>query len=108
MDERERINRWNEKEDLIDEVKALFGLEPQGLRRAIMVLTHPDLIEYTLKYFKSFDDAHICIRYEAPWNCAQAAHANYESIAPPWIGSAKTVVIGGDWCTPCRKHALNH
>ncbi len=105
MEERERIAQWNEKEDLIDEVKALFGVEPQGFRQTLMALVHPEIIQHAIKYFKSLDDAHVCIKYEAPWNCARAAQANYESLAPDWAGEG-TVVISGDWCQPCRRRAM--
>lgn len=107
MEERERIQRWNDKEDLIDEVRAVLGVEPHGLRRAIAMLSHPEIIQHTIRYFSELDDSHICIKYEEPWNCAKVSEVNYESVTPHWIASEQTVVIGGDWCQPCRDRALN-
>lgn len=107
MEERERIQRWNDKEDLIDEVRAVFGVEPGGLRRAIAMLSHPEVVQHTIEYFNALDDRHVCVKYEFPWNCATVAEANYDSVTPHWIASERTVVIGGDWCQPCRDRALN-
>lgn len=108
MDERERIERWNAKEDLIDEIKAVFGLEPGGVRKTLAILAHPDIIEHAIKYFRELDDGHVCVKYEHPYNCMNVQEASYESLTPHWIGSDRTIVVKGDWCDPCREQALNN
>jgi hypothetical protein len=107
VNERERIERWHAKEDLIDEITAVFGLEQVGMRRALAILTHPSVVQHAIEFFKGLDDSHVCIKYEEPWNCASVAEMNYDSVKPHWLASEQTVVIGGDWCQPCREHALN-
>lgn len=117
MSERDRIIRWNEKEDLVDEVKHAVGVEPPGLRKVLAVLAHPEVIKYTLEYFKAHDTTHVCTRFEAPWDCARDSESNYKSIADgwaawdcarstSWVASPSTRIIPGDWCQPCRRKAL--
>lgn len=106
MSERDRIIRLNEKEDLIDEVKQIVGVEPPGFRQALAILAHPEIIQYSLAYFKSHDKDHVCTRFESPWDCARESESNYKSIIYGWIASPSTRVIPGDWCQPCRRKAL--
>lgn len=106
MDERERIQRWNEREDLIDEVKATFGSEPGDLRRVLTALAHPDVIEYTRRYFVNLGNTHTCLHYEAPWNCASVTESNYDALVVAWQGPG-TNTIFDEWCEPCHGRALN-
>lgn len=78
MNERERIKRWEEKEDFVDEIKAVLGHEPQGLRQFLGILSHPDLIEHTVDFFKTVSGQsgkHSCELFEFPWSCAREAEA---------------------------------
>lgn len=106
MDERERIQRWNEREDLIDEVRATFGTEPANLRKVLMALAHPDVLEQTRRYFEGLGDSHTCLNYDAPWNCASVTESNYEALVVPWSGPG-TNTLFDNWCDPCRARALN-
>lgn len=107
MEERERIRRWNDKEDLLDEIKATFGVEPPGIRQALAILTHPEIIEHAMSYLKTHDNKHVCTKYESPMTCDQEDDFRYESATRTWLNSDSTVVIPGHWCEPCRQQALN-
>lgn len=109
MEERERIRRWNDKEDLIDEVRAALGKEPIGLRQALAVLSHPEILEHTIKYFTSLDDnKHVCVKHAPPWDCAKETESRYDDSDYWWLNSPHTKVIPGHWCNPCRQQALNN
>lgn len=109
LNERERIKRWEEKEDFIDEIKAVLGHEPQGLRQFLGILSHPDLIEHTVDFFKTVDGQagkHSCELYEFPWSCAREAEAKYETIKYGWLGAGSGVGFDESWCEPCRQRVL--
>ena len=106
MHDRERIKRWTEKEDLIDEVKAAFGIEPPGLRQILAALAHPDVVEHTQAYFRALDKKHLCEHYDEPWSCAREAEAKYETIKYGWLGAGAGVGFDESWCEPCRQRVL--
>ena len=104
MTDRDRINRWNEKEDFIEEVKAVLGVEPPAIRQLLVALSHPALLEHTIKYFRSLDSTHDCKIYSPPWSCALEAEAKYENLKFGWLGSP--VGFDDHWCEPCRVRLL--
>lgn len=109
MNERERIKRWEEKEDFVDEIKAVLGHEPQGLRQFLGILSHPDLIEHTVSFFKTVSGQsgkHSCELFEFPWSCAREAEAKYETIKYGWLGAGAGVGFDESWCEPCRQRVL--
>lgn len=109
MNERERIKRWEDKEDFVDEIKAIHGHEPPGLRQFLGLLSHPDLIEQTVKFFELVEGQsgkHACQLYEYPWDCAREAEAKYETIKYGWLGAGVGVGFDEAWCEPCRKRVL--
>lgn len=106
MDERERIKIWNDREDLIDEVKATFGAEPANLRRVLAALSHPEVLQFTKQFFESLGDTHTCLHYDAPWNCATVTESNYESMIVEAGGPGSTTIFD-QWCVPCRDRAMN-
>lgn len=109
VNERERIKRWEEKEDLIDEIKSVLGHEPQGMRQFLALMTHPDLVDHVASYFKLLSNQagkHACQLYEAPWDCAREAEAKYETIKYGWLGAGSGVGFDESWCEPCRQRVL--
>lgn len=109
MHERQRIKRLEEKEDFIDEVKAVHGCEPQGLRQILGLLSHPDMIGNTVQFFEAIEGLagkNSCKHYEFPWDCAREAEAKYETIKYGWVGAGVGVGFDESWCEPCRKRVL--
>jgi len=108
MERFERLNRFNAREDLIDEVRMTRGIEPPGIRLVLEALAHPELIAETIKYFQGLDKSQMCLLYDAPWNCAREAEAKYENIKYGWTGGAGGIGFDESWCEPCRDRVLNN
>lgn len=108
MNDRERFNRWNEKEDLIDRAKSIMGTEPMGIRQLLSLLAHPDMIEHTIKFFNSLDEKHRCEIYDYPWSCAREAEAKYENLNFGWLGAGEGVGFDDSWCESCRRRVLDN
>lgn len=89
-------------DELIEAVTEFTGSEPVGLRRYLRLLSHPDVITKTKAYFDSVDFAHMCTKYQAPWNCAREAEATYQNIKYGWTGGAGGIGVNDDWCENCR------
>ena len=103
MEERERIKRMEEKEDLIDEIKATIGREPQGLRQILGLLSHPDVLETALIFLKGLDRKHACLIYPSPWNCARESEAKYETVKWGWgVVGYNDAEVHDSWCVPCQ------
>jgi hypothetical protein len=107
MDRFERLSRFNAREDLIDELTTFRGVEPSNIRRILSMLSHPDMIKITIKYFQDLDGAQTCEKYEAPWNCAREAEAHYENIQYGWSAGVG-IGFDGSWCTPCRDRVMGN
>lgn len=107
MDRFERLNRWHEKEDLIDAIKEIRPIEPANIRLILDLLAHPDVIQHTIRYFQELDTAQKCLNYEHPWNCAREAEARYQTIQYGWISGAGALGYDDSWCEPCRDRLLN-
>lgn len=95
-----------DKEDLIDRIRELAGIEPLGIRPMLRVLAHPEMISQTISYFQSLDVTTKCLNYEAPWSCAKEAEARYENIKYGWLGGTNGVGFDESWCENCRKKVL--
>ena len=105
--ERERLSRSESKEDLIDAIRSALGVEPSGVRLAITALSHPDVIDETLKYFKEIDVKHMCLIYSYPWNCVRETEAKFETIRQDIAGAGLSGDFDELWCRPCRERATD-
>lgn len=103
---RERNDRWNEKEDLIDRIKSIAGIEPPGIRQLLIILAHPDMVQHTIRFFNTRDVKNRCQLYDYPWSCAREAEAKYETIKFGWLGAGAGVGFDESWCQPCRDRVL--
>lgn len=107
MTRRDDINRREDKEELIDYIKEVVGYEPPGIRALLRVLAHPHVIEHTNKYFGPLDSRTMCTKYEAPWNCAREAEANYENIRFGWLGAQNGIGFdSATWCEACMRKVM--
>lgn len=104
----DREMRWHEKEDFIDEFKALYGFEPVALRHILTALTHPNLIDHTRKFLASYGSKkeNRCLLYSDPWSCVREAEARYETIKFGWLGAASGVGFDESWCDNCRARVM--
>lgn len=108
MERFERLSRFHAREDLIDELASVRGVEPSNIRRILAMLGHPDMIKHTIKYFRDLDGAQECENYEGPWNCAREAEAHYENIQYGWTGGAGGIGFDESWCQPCRDRVMGN
>lgn len=105
--DRERLDRWHEKEDLIDRAKSIAGTEPVGIRQLLALLAHPDMIEHTIKFFVAQDEKHRCLVYSYPWSCIREADARYTNLKFGFLGAGPGTVDPG-WCENCQNKILEN
>lgn len=105
MSERDRLSRANAKEDLLDAIRTAFGTEPANVRVVINALSHPEVIDETISYFRGIDKKHMCEIYSYPWNCAREAEAHFETIRGASLGAGLAGAYDELWCKPCRQRA---
>lgn len=94
------------KDALVHGVTELLGRDIPNLRWALRVLSHPDVIEYTKRYFDAMDVNSRCTKYEPPWSCAKEAEAKYENIKYGWLGAGSGVGFSEWWCDNCKKKVM--
>ena len=95
-----------EKEEVIAKVKEALGYEPTNLLGILKALSHPQVIQDTLRYLNLVDVENRCQKYEAPWNCAREAEAKYENIKYGWLGAGYGIGFAEWWCDPCKSKVL--
>lgn len=110
MEHRARIRRLEDKEDLIDAVKAVVGREPTGIRQVLNLLAQPDILDYTIGYFDGAKSmGHVCRIFAEPWNCILEDEAKNETIrGVAWADEDPSlgVLLHEEWCDPCRNKVL--
>lgn len=105
MERRTRIRRLEDKEDLIDAIKAVVGREPAGIRQVLNLLAQPELLDMTIGYFDAAKSSgHVCRIFAEPWDCEMEDESKNETvrrfmISPDGIGDA----LREEWCQPCRE-----
>ena len=110
MDQRARIRRLEDKEDLIDAIKAVTGKEPPGIRHILNLLAQPDIIDMTVGYFDGAKGSgHTCQIFSEPWDCIMQDEAMNETIrSNEWLedGTPIGTLLHEEWCDPCRQRVL--
>lgn len=100
----------HDREDLIERVGEVTGVMPTQLRKILKMLSHPDVIVYTRKYFGSMDLRTKCERFEPPWSCVKDEDARYETIWDGWLTQENEPgpdpQLAKNWCEPCRRRVL--
>ena len=98
----------DDKEELVEHMQDIVGQVPENVRLVIKLLSHPDLIKFTKRYFNSIDKAGRCRNYEPPWSCAREAEAKYENLKFGWLGGLDGVGYSDHWCEPCRSRVMEN
>lgn len=105
---RARIRRLEEKEDLIDKIKEISGVEPPGVRHLLNLLAQPDVLDMTIGFFDGAKSMkHTCQIFADPWDCILEDEAKNDTIRGiGWMEDVPLEALREEWCEPCRKKAL--
>lgn len=98
----------DEKEELLDAIRSVFGFVPPGTRMVLRCLTHRHVVGFAQAYLHKYGRCGRCANYPPGWSCAQESASNAELYVDPVMGLPFNADISLDerWCENCHYRIL--